>query len=103
MIDAQDIPCRNLGTWTYVTRSGARVEEYLDEYELNPTAATIWLLCDGEASAHHIALRLAAEYGEPYDRCLDDVCGFLEQLEAARLVEMHVGAQLSIDGGAMHY
>jgi pyrroloquinoline quinone biosynthesis protein D len=55
---------------------------------LNPTAATVWKLCDGRRTAPQIAQKLAEKFGAPVSQ--DVVLLAVEQLQNLKLLEATV-------------
>ena len=52
-------------------------------YVLNPTAAFIWSLCDGDRTAQEVAEELADAYGIDERQAVTDVTTLLDTLERA--------------------
>jgi PqqD family protein of HPr-rel-A system len=51
-----------------------------EAFLLNPTAAAVWALCDGEHTLAEIASELASAYGLGYQDTLSDVHELLRRL-----------------------
>jgi hypothetical protein len=86
--DRDACPLRAIGTWTYITPDGARVEEYLNEYELNRTGREVWLLCDGRRTVGQIAEEMARRFEAVPECCERDVAVFIQRLCSARLASL---------------
>ncbi len=65
---------------------------------LNPTAARVWELIDGQRSVAQIAGCLAAEFRISAERALQDVDDFISQLVSKRLLMLD-GVGSSSTGG----
>jgi PqqD family protein of HPr-rel-A system len=63
-------------------------------HHLNATASLIWRCCDGNNSADAIAATVAEHFNCPVHAVIDDVRGFLRQLEVLGLIESSVGHAL---------
>ena len=59
---------------------------------VNDAARRVWDLVDGTRTVEQVAAELAASYGEPSDRALDDVRSFV-----AELVELNLLALVSTE------
>jgi hypothetical protein len=60
-------------------------------YPLNSVAARIWELCDGARSMEQIVRELAREFDAEEDVIRRDAERFIDDLTAARLVEIATG------------
>lgn len=56
-------------------------------HHLNPSAALIWQLCNGEASVAQLANEIAEEYGLRTDQVFEQVASVIAEFEALDLVE----------------
>lgn len=56
-------------------------------HHLNPSAALVWQLCDGEASVGQLAIEIADEYGLKSPNVLEQVSGVIAEFDALDLVE----------------
>ena len=82
----RDVPWRMLDTEALVVDvSGGTL------YPLNNVAARIWELCDGGRSMDEIVRILAGEFDATEDVIRRDAERFVEDLTAARLVELVSG------------
>lgn len=57
---------------------------------LNPTAAVIWSLCDGQRKVSEMIELIGDSYPEARDRLTEDVCNTLQQLRDDRLLRLAV-------------
>jgi PqqD family protein of HPr-rel-A system len=55
-------------------------------HHLNPSAALVWQLCDGEASVSQLAREIAEEYELARDDVLDQVAAVIAEFDALDLV-----------------
>jgi PqqD family protein of HPr-rel-A system len=55
-------------------------------HHLNPSAALVWQLCDGEASVGQLAREIAQEYELARDDVLDQVAAVIAEFDALDLV-----------------
>jgi hypothetical protein len=55
-------------------------------FVLNPTAARVWMLCDGSSTAVSLAQSLAATFGLGQEEALGDVLDLLADLRRAELL-----------------
>jgi PqqD family protein of HPr-rel-A system len=55
-------------------------------HHLNPSAALVWQLCDGEASVGQLAGEIAQEYELARDDVLDQVAAVIAEFDALDLV-----------------
>jgi PqqD family protein of HPr-rel-A system len=56
-------------------------------HHLNPSAALVWQLCNGEASAGELAAEIAGEYGLGGDEVFQQVASVIAEFDALDLVE----------------
>jgi PqqD family protein of HPr-rel-A system len=56
-------------------------------HHLNPSAALLWKLCDGEASVGQLAQEIAEEYGLKTNQVEEQVSGVIAEFDALDLVE----------------
>ncbi len=57
-------------------------------YELNESAKTMWILCDGKRSVGEVARAMAAEYDAPAEKLAADTAAFVKKMmELGLLVE----------------
>lgn len=56
-------------------------------HHLNPSAAIVWHLCDGEASVEQLGAEVAEEYGLPVDRVRTELAALVAELDALGLIE----------------
>jgi PqqD family protein of HPr-rel-A system len=56
-------------------------------HHLNPSAALVWQLCDGEASVSQLATEIAEEYGLKSPEVLEQVSAVIAEFDALDLVE----------------
>ena len=56
-------------------------------HHLNPSAALLWKLCDGEATVKELAGEIAEEYGLVPDTVLDEISGVIAEFDALNLVQ----------------
>jgi PqqD family protein of HPr-rel-A system len=56
-------------------------------HHLNPSAALLWKLCDGEATVKELAGEIAEEYGLEPDKVLEEISGVIAEFDALNLVE----------------
>jgi PqqD family protein of HPr-rel-A system len=56
-------------------------------HHLNPSAALVWQLCNGEASAGELAAEIAEEYGLGGDEVFQQVASVIAEFDALDLVE----------------
>jgi PqqD family protein of HPr-rel-A system len=56
-------------------------------HHLNPSAALVWQLCDGEASVGQLATEIAEEYGLKASEVLKQVSAVIAEFDALDLVE----------------
>jgi PqqD family protein of HPr-rel-A system len=56
-------------------------------HHLNPSAALVWQLCDGEASVGQLAAEIADEYGLKSGDVLGQVSAVIAEFDALDLVE----------------
>ncbi|AFE05738.1 PqqD family protein [Corallococcus interemptor] len=54
---------------------------------LNPTAARIWALCDGQRTARAVAEQVASEFSTDVGPVLTDTLRFLEELQRRGLLD----------------
>jgi PqqD family protein of HPr-rel-A system len=55
-------------------------------HHLNPSAALLWRLCDGEASVRELASEIAEEYGLEPAGVLNEISGVIAEFDALNLV-----------------
>jgi PqqD family protein of HPr-rel-A system len=55
-------------------------------HHLNPSAALLWRLCDGEATVKELAGDIAEEYGLEPDAVLGEISGVIAEFDALNLV-----------------
>jgi Coenzyme PQQ synthesis protein D (PqqD) len=55
-------------------------------HHLNPSAALLWRLCDGEASVGDLAGEIAEEYDLEPDTVLGEISGVIAEFDALNLV-----------------
>jgi PqqD family protein of HPr-rel-A system len=55
-------------------------------HHLNPSAALLWRLCDGEATMKELAGEIAEEYGLEPDTVLGEISGVIAEFDALNLV-----------------
>ena len=82
----RQVPWRTLDTEALVVDVGAGTL-----YPLNSVAARIWELCDGARSMDDIVRALASEFDAEEDVIRLDAERFIDDLTAARLVEIATG------------
>jgi PqqD family protein of HPr-rel-A system len=56
-------------------------------HHLNPSAAIVWQICDGEATVKQLAGEIAEQYGLGPDEIRDQLARLIGELEALGLVE----------------
>jgi PqqD family protein of HPr-rel-A system len=56
-------------------------------HHLNPSAALLWKLCDGEATVKELAGEIAEEYGLVPDVVLEEISGVIAEFDALDLVQ----------------
>jgi PqqD family protein of HPr-rel-A system len=56
-------------------------------HHLNPSAAIVWQICDGEATIEHLAAEIAGEYGRDADEVQGQLTTLIAELETLGLVE----------------
>jgi len=56
-------------------------------HHLNPSAALLWKLCDGEATVKELATEIAEEYGLVPDSVLREISGVIAEFDALNLVD----------------
>jgi PqqD family protein of HPr-rel-A system len=56
-------------------------------HHLNPSAALVWQLCDGEASVGQLAEEIAEEYELEEDGVFDQVASVIAEFDALDLVQ----------------
>jgi PqqD family protein of HPr-rel-A system len=56
-------------------------------HHLNPSAALLWRLCDGEATVKELASDIAEEYSLVPDAVLDEISGVIAEFDALNLVQ----------------
>lgn len=56
-------------------------------HHLNPTAAIVWQLCEGEASVRQLSEEIALEYGVTVDNVEMQVVTLVAELDALGLLE----------------
>jgi PqqD family protein of HPr-rel-A system len=56
-------------------------------HHLNPSAALLWKLCDGDATVKELAGEIAEEYGLEPDKVLEEISGVIAEFDALNLVE----------------
>jgi PqqD family protein of HPr-rel-A system len=56
-------------------------------HHLNPSAALVWQLCDGEASVGQLATEIAEEYGLQSDEVVEQISAVIAEFDALDLVE----------------
>ena len=56
-------------------------------HHLNPSAAVLWQLCDGDASVEQLALEVAEEYGLDRATVEREIAELIAELDALGLVE----------------
>jgi PqqD family protein of HPr-rel-A system len=56
-------------------------------HHLNPSAALLWKLCDGEATVKELAGEIAEEYGLVPDAVMDEISGVIAEFDALDLVQ----------------
>jgi PqqD family protein of HPr-rel-A system len=56
-------------------------------HHLNPTAAVVWQVLDGEATVERLAEEIADEYGLPVDNVQMQIISLIAELDAMGLVE----------------
>ncbi|MGH2677419.1 MAG: PqqD family protein [Actinomycetota bacterium] len=56
-------------------------------HHLNPSAALVWQLCDGEASVGQMATEVAEEYGLKRPEVVSQVSSVIAEFDALDLVE----------------
>jgi PqqD family protein of HPr-rel-A system len=56
-------------------------------HHLNPSAALVWQLCDGEASVGQLATEIAEEYGLRSDQVVEQVSAVIAEFDALDLVQ----------------
>jgi len=49
-------------------------------YELNESAKTMWVLCDGKRSVGEVAKAMAAEYDAPDEKLAADTVAFVKKM-----------------------
>jgi PqqD family protein of HPr-rel-A system len=55
-------------------------------HHLNPSAALLWKLCDGEATVKELAGEIAEEYDLERDTVLGEISGVIAEFDALNLV-----------------
>jgi PqqD family protein of HPr-rel-A system len=55
-------------------------------HHLNPSAALLWRLCDGEATVKELAVEIAEEYGLEPDTVVGEISGVIAEFDALNLV-----------------
>jgi hypothetical protein len=58
-------------------------------FGLEGVGPRIWALLERPRSASELADQLAGEFEVDPDTCLRDVCGFLDELRQAKLIQIH--------------
>jgi hypothetical protein len=66
-------------------------------HHLNPSAALVWRLCDGEAAVKELAGEIAGEYGLVPDTVLEEISSVIAEFDALNLVQDRAGK--TSDGG----
>jgi PqqD family protein of HPr-rel-A system len=56
-------------------------------HHLNPSAAILWQLCDGDGSVEQLALEVAEEYGLDHPQVEREIVELIAELDALGLVE----------------
>lgn len=56
-------------------------------HHLNPSAALVWQLCDGDASVGQLAREIAQEYGLGGDEVFEQVASVIAEFDALDLVQ----------------
>jgi PqqD family protein of HPr-rel-A system len=56
-------------------------------HHLNPSAALLWRLCDGEATVKELAGEIAGEYGLEPHKVLEEISAVIAEFHALNLVE----------------
>ena len=56
-------------------------------HHLNPSAAILWALCDGDASVEQLALEVAEEYALDHEQVEREIAELIAELDALGLVE----------------
>lgn len=56
-------------------------------HHLNPSAAILWALCDGDASVEQLALEVAEEYALDREQVEREIAELIAELDALGLVE----------------
>lgn len=56
-------------------------------HHLNPSAAILWQLCDGDASVEQLGREVAEEYGLDTSKVQGEIAGLIAELDALGLVE----------------
>lgn len=84
------IPYRNLH-YTYRDGFLVHIERRADAVFVNPTAAMVWGLCDGETSIEDIIADLRTAYPENSHTVPEDVLFALRKLVDFGIVALHKG------------